>query len=163
MHRFWILLISLFAFALTACPPAPPAPPAEVTASSTTAGATGAGGDAGPADAATSSAATSAETSTSAFTGGLPAGCVGPEPRHKVCDNPGDCYDSSACTEDICDLGTPPDPPDPFGRKGTCLWKLIADGTPCDVSPGRDTCQAGACCPDADEPGATTARLPEAR
>jgi hypothetical protein len=161
MHRFVVLIISLFAFALTACPPAPPTPPAEVTASSTAASTSGAGGaDAGvdPGDAATSDASTSAEASTSAATGAPTDGCVGPSPKHKTCDNPGDCYDSSACTEDICDLGTPPNPPDAFGRKGTCIWRLLPDGAPCDVSDGHDTCRAGACCPGTDgDAGATTA------
>jgi hypothetical protein len=157
MHRFLVLIISLFA--LTACPPVTPAPPPEAGAFSTAA--SGAGGDAGSAEASATSAVSSV---TSPSTGAPTDGCVGPSPKHKTCDNPGDCYDSSACTEDLCDLGTPPDPPDPFGRKGTCLWKLIADGAPCDVSPGHDTCRAGACCPPVDgDAGATTLQLPEAR
>lgn len=151
MHRFLVLIISLFA--LTACPPPPPP---DAGASSTAA--SGAGGDAGPADVATASA----EASTS--TGAPTDGCVGPSPRHTTCDSAGDCFDSSSCTEDLCDLGTPPDPPDPFGRKGTCLWKLAPNGTACDVSDGHDTCQDGACCPPADGGvAATVPQLPEAR
>jgi hypothetical protein len=174
MHRFAILLISLLALTLTACPPAPTAPPAEVTASSTAAGATGAGGDAGPADpvdaATADAAATSAEasTTTSAATGAPAPACEGPTKAPTYCDYDNECWNGNQCDVDVCDLGAPPNPPAPDGRKGTCRWTLLPDNSPCDVSGPSDThdaCRAGACCPGAAEPPAVPVAnvLPEAR
>lgn len=179
MRSFLVLILSLLAFALTACPPAPPAPPAEATASSTTAGAAGAGGDAGPADpddaadSATADAATSADasassgeasTTTSAATGDPAPACEGPTKAPTFCDYDNECWNGNQCDVDVCDLGAPPSPPDPDGRKGTCRWTLRPDGYPCDAAgDGHDACRSGACCPGAAEPVADAGPLPEAK
>lgn len=74
--------------------------------------------------------------------------CETPIDPRRTCDSVGDCYDASGCSVDICDLATPPSPPDPNGRKGTCRWERHPDHTPCDL-PGRDgpdACVRGLCC-----------------
>lgn len=162
------LLIAACAIIAT-CQPAP-APPAETTASSTGAGGSGPGDAAATADSATPDAGAPDAASVTS-TGALPAGCVGPTPKHTACDNTSDCYDGTACTTDACDLATPPNPPDPFGRRGTCRWTALPDGEPCDVSDGADSCRSGACCPpgalppatEPPAPAATAIQPPEAR
>jgi hypothetical protein len=104
-----------------------------------------------PADAATTSdASTSAEASTSAATGAPTDGCVGPSKAPVSCNTDKECWNGNQCDVDVCDLGAPPSPPDPNGRKGTCRWTPRPDGTPCDI-PGpagaHDVCTDGACCP----------------
>lgn len=133
------------------CRPTPESPPA--TSSSTSAAASGAGGAAATAEA-------------SASTGAPAPACEVRAPKHTSCEHDGDCWDASSCTQDVCDLGTPPSPPDPYGRRGTCRWTILADGQGCDVSDGADTCRSGVCCPPGVLPPAATpaaASLPEAR
>src|SRR5688572_23649840 len=95
--------------AIATCRPAPESPPAG-TSSSTGADASGAGGAAATAEGAATSAS-------STSTGAPAAACEVRQPKHTACENPSDCYDSSSCSEEICDLATPPSPPDPFGRR----------------------------------------------
>jgi hypothetical protein len=74
--------------------------------------------------------------------------CETPIDPQRTCDSVGDCWNGNQCDDDICDLNTPPDPPDPNGRKGTCRWEPRPDGAPCDL-PGRegtDACVRGLCC-----------------
>lgn len=141
-----------------------PEPSPDATSTSTSAGASGAGGDAGAAD---DAAADAAESATSTTSTGVPApACQMPAPRGTACDRDGDCFDSSPCTTDVCDLATPPSPPDPYGRQGTCRWEPLPDGAGCDLTDGTDTCRSGACCPPGatpPAPAATVVQPPEAR
>ncbi|WP_437310018.1 hypothetical protein [Sorangium sp. So ce388] len=147
-------LIALCALIAT-CRPAP-TQPAEATTSSTSAGASGAGGAAGPAE---SSAASATAT---AATGAPGPSCEVRQVKHTACDNPGDCFDSSQCTDDLCDLSTPPSPPDPYGRRGTCRWTQRPDGAACDVSDLADACRSGVCCPPGVLPPPGTPAVPAA-
>lgn len=149
-------LIALCALIAT-CRPAP-GPQPEATASSTSADASGAGGAAAPAE----SAATGTASTGVAEPQREPDGCEVRQVKHTACDNPGDCYDGTACSEDACDLSTPPSPPDPYGRRGTCRWTTLPDGAGCDVSDGADSCQSGVCCPPGVLPPATPAAPPTA-
>jgi hypothetical protein len=74
--------------------------------------------------------------------------CETPIDPHLTCDSVGDCHNGNQCDLDVCDLGTPPNPPDPHGRKGTCRWEPRPDGSGCDLPSreGPDACVQGLCC-----------------
>lgn len=74
--------------------------------------------------------------------------CETPIDAGTACESVGDCWNSSQCDDDFCDLKTPPSPPDPAGRRGTCRYFMRPAGAPCDL-PGHDTvdaCVNGLCC-----------------
>jgi hypothetical protein len=128
---------------IATCRPEPGPQPEATT--STSVGASGAGG---AAETAESAAASVASTSAGASEGPRePGGCEVRAPKHTTCENDSDCFDGSQCSQDVCDLAEPHSPPDPYGRRGTCRWTVLADGTPCDVSDGSDSCRSGVCCP----------------